>query len=139
MGAVDWVQLLADARGDPPPQVTAQTFLKRWETASKPVFLTCSDKRDYVVKGSQAGRMVVNDQVIARIGSAVGAPVGEPMLVDVPQTLIDIEPQMNHMAAGLAHGTLRSTRSTMVISFPAGRTGRVRRSRWQDLLCPTRQ
>ena len=34
MGAVDWMQLLADARDVPAAVVTAETYVKKWATAS---------------------------------------------------------------------------------------------------------
>jgi hypothetical protein len=109
MGDVDWAQLLADARTTAPTVLAGATFLKKWATASQPVLLTCvaadGSHHDYVVKGRQAGRMVFNDQVVARLGQQLGAPVGEPALVDVPQALIDVEPEMAHMLAGVSHGT----------------------------------
>jgi hypothetical protein len=104
VGAVDWNQLLEDARASPPPVTIAQTFVKKWPTSSLPVLLECTDG-EYVVKGVQTGRIGVNDQVVARIGLLAGSPVGEPMLVDVPQSLIDREPEMSHMTAGVSHGT----------------------------------
>jgi hypothetical protein len=58
------------------------------------VFLLCDDNLEYVVKGSQAGRMIFNDQVVARLGTAMGAPVGSPKLVDVPVDLIHLQPEM---------------------------------------------
>jgi hypothetical protein len=105
MGAVDWRQRLDEAGATPPLVVTAHTFIKKWATASQPVLLRCDNDREYVVKGTQAGRMVVNDQVVARLGRLAGAPVGVPALVDVPQGLIDAEPEMQHIAAGISHGT----------------------------------
>jgi hypothetical protein len=48
--------------------------------------------------------MLENDQVVGRIGLAIGAPVGEVALVEVPQALIDQQPQMQHIPAGSAHG-----------------------------------
>ena len=83
----------------------AQTFIKNWPTASQPVLLRCDDGREYVVKGTQAGRMVVNDQVVARLGRIADAPVGRPALVDVPAGLISAEPEMQHIPPGISHGT----------------------------------
>jgi len=105
MGAVDWRQRLDEATANPPAVVTAHTFIKKWPTASQPVLLRCDDDREYVVKGTQAGRMVVNDQIVARLGDLAGAPVGTPALVAVPQALVDAEPEMQHFSAGISHGT----------------------------------
>jgi hypothetical protein len=101
----EWARLIADAADHLEPPIRAETFVKKFATASQPVVLACDDGADYVVKGAQAGRMIVIDQIVARVGDAVGAPVGEPALVDVPATLIAAEPEMAHMAAGIAHGS----------------------------------
>jgi hypothetical protein len=101
-----WPRLVHEAAGGSADEVTvtAQTFLRRWATASNPVLVGCDDGHDYVVKGRQAGRMLVNDHVVARLGGMLAAPVGHVALVDVPQGLVDAEPQMAHMPAGLSHG-----------------------------------
>lgn len=57
-----------------------------------------------MTKGRQAGRMIVNEHVVARLGREIQAPTPEVVFVDVPQPLIDAEPEMAHMAAGRAHG-----------------------------------
>jgi hypothetical protein len=90
----------------PASQVRANTFRKAWGSSSRPVLLLCDDTKEYVVKGSQAGRVIFNDHVVAWLGSVLGAPTGVPRVVDVPAALIALEPQMQHVAAGLAHATL---------------------------------
>jgi len=57
------------------------------------------------VKGRNAGRMVVTDQIAARLAHAIDAPVPACVLVDIPQELVDASPQMAHLAVGLAHGS----------------------------------
>jgi len=95
-----------------PPIVNAQTFARAHPTDSKPVELLCDDGNAYVVKGLQLARdpahkrVLINDQVIARLGMLIGAPVGCPALVDVPAALILEEAQMNHMEPGIGHGCL---------------------------------
>lgn len=59
-----------------------------------------------MVKGKQAGRGIVNDQVIAHLGVELGAPVGLPRIVNIPDELVSIEPQLADVAPGLSHGTL---------------------------------
>jgi hypothetical protein len=49
--------------------------------------------------------MVVNDQIVARLGEAAGAPTGSAVLVDVPVDLIAREPGLAHFKPGIAHGT----------------------------------
>ena len=103
---VDWVSLIKAAEATE-VTVTAHTFLKSWGSASRPVLLLCDDggiDREYVVKGQHSGRQAVNDQIVARLGTAAAAPVGTPALVDVPAPLIAVEPEMQHIPAGVSHG-----------------------------------
>lgn len=86
--------------------VIAQTYLKNWGSASQPVLLGCSDGRDVVVKGRQNGRMIVNERVVGLLGRLMSAPVGEVILVDLPQALIGAEPALSRMPQGLCHGSL---------------------------------
>src|SRR5690242_8376939 len=78
----DWPSLFTLARKHLPQAVIAETFLDRFGTASTPVRLACDDGNEYVVKSAHAGRMIVTDQIVGRIGIACGAPVGAPALVD---------------------------------------------------------
>lgn len=94
----------ACAKREKPTQ--ARTFLRGFRTKAQPVLMKCADKQTYMVKGRQAGRQVINDQIVARLGMAIGAPVGQPKLIDIPAELIDIEPNLSHIASGIAHGTL---------------------------------
>lgn len=89
--------------------MTAETFVRNWASYSTPVALRCDDGETYVVKGLQPAKpamahAIVLEQVLARLGRIVGAPVPEVVLVDVPQALIDVEPEIAFMSAGLAHG-----------------------------------
>jgi HipA-like protein len=101
----DWAKLLKSVVTSMSAPVRAQTFVKKFPTASSPVLLRCDDGNDYVVKGSQAGRMIITDQVVGRIGIAAQAPVAEIELVDVPEELVAAEPEMAHMTAGISHGS----------------------------------
>lgn len=87
--------------------VEARTFLRAWGKKSNPIKVKCDDGKIYVVKGKKsAGRQIINDQIVARLGSHIDAPVGRPAIVNIPQELIDIQP--NHFEdfdAGTAHGT----------------------------------
>jgi hypothetical protein len=101
-----WLDAIHDARAVPIQKVTAQTFGRDLPgNSSRPVLLTCDDGRDYVVKGVHAGRMPVNDQVVGRLGRAMNAPIPRVVLVDVPEELIQMQPEMAHMTPGLAHGS----------------------------------
>lgn len=86
--------------------VTAHSYLRCWSSASRPVLLACDDGSDYVVKSSHAGRVIVNDHVVAQVGLLTGAPVGQPVVVQVPAELIAAQAEMAHMTPGPAHGTL---------------------------------
>jgi len=44
------------------------------------------------------------DQVVGRLGAAMGAPVGHVVLVDMPASLLSNEPRLAHLRAELAHG-----------------------------------
>ncbi|MEL6853826.1 MAG: HipA family kinase [Cyanobacteria bacterium J06607_13] len=86
--------------------IQARTFLRGFSTKAQPVLMKCADGQNYMVKGQQAGRQIVNDQIVARLGIFLGAPVGRPKLIDIPEELIGIEPKLSHISAGVAHGTL---------------------------------
>ncbi len=85
--------------------IEARTYLKGWRTKSNPVLLQCADGKKYVVKGKQAGRQIVNDQIVARLGLTINAPVGNPKIINVSQKLIDIESNLENFGSGTAHGT----------------------------------
>jgi hypothetical protein len=85
--------------------ITAETYLKEWSSASKPVLLRCNDAQTYVVKGSQNQKMIVNEHVVGRLGELLGAPVAEVEFVDIPQELRQIEPKLSHIGPSIAHGT----------------------------------
>ncbi|WP_254174806.1 HipA family kinase [Planktothrix pseudagardhii] len=77
-----------------------------WKTSACPVSVRCIDKQTYIIKGQQAGRQIVNDQIIARLGMALGAPVGRPRIVEISPDLLECEPRYNYLTAGTAHATL---------------------------------
>lgn len=85
--------------------VTARTFVKSFPTASRPVLFSCDDKRDYVVKGLNSGRVAINEQVVGRLGEFLGAPVPEIVLVNVPPELVSLEPAIKHLTPGIVHGS----------------------------------
>lgn len=85
--------------------IQARTFLRGYCTKACPVMMQCSDGESYMVKGKQAGRQIVNDQIVARLGILLGAPVGKPRLIQIPAELIEIEPRLSHIPPGMAHGT----------------------------------
>ena len=101
----EWESLLDAARASPTNPLVAQTYRKSYATLTKPVLLECDDGFEYVVKGSQGGRSVFNEQVIGRLGTALDVPVCEVRVVNVSAELIAWnQPAMDHITPGLAHG-----------------------------------
>jgi len=111
---LDWPALVdaatISAAGHRP--VRAVTYIRKWDHAdSEPALLTCDDGQAYVVKslrvhGISNGRVIVNEQIVGRLGARLGAPVGEVRFVDVPDELIAAEPDLAHLSTGIAHGSL---------------------------------
>ena len=102
----EWRDLISRAENARPQSIQAHSYRnKRWETASKPVVLGCYDGRDYVVKGRNAGRAIVNEQIVGTLGTAIAAPVGEIQLIDIPAELVQSQPELSFLMPGLAHGS----------------------------------
>lgn len=99
-----WQSLLEDWAERREKPLRAITFREGWRTKARPVLVKCDDDNEYVAKGQQAGRQIVNDQIVARLGLAIDAPVGEPRIVDVTD-LAAIEQRLSHIAPGTDHGT----------------------------------
>lgn len=99
--------LLAKFERDPIDIAEAETFLQGWCKKSNPILIKCQNGKKYVVKGKKsAGRQIINDQIVARLGCQIKAPVGRPEIINISKDLIEIEP--SHFAdfdAGTAHGT----------------------------------
>jgi hypothetical protein len=86
-------------------EATAHTFVRKWGTSSSPALFICDDGGQYVVKGVQAGRMIVNDNLAARIGRRIGAPVPDVAIVHVPSELVALEPELSYFTPGPSHGS----------------------------------
>lgn len=91
--------------------VEAEIFIDDWGSDSRPALLKCNDTRHYVVKGLQdakqhMGKVLTNEQVAGRLALAMGAPVPEVVLVDLPGALIAAEPRLQHIRPGICHGSL---------------------------------
>jgi hypothetical protein len=100
-----WRRLIEESTPESSPVVIAMTFLKAWPSYSKPVLLSCDDEQQYVVKGRHNGRAIVNERVVGILGAVLGAPVADVALVQVSSELIEIEPNLSHMEAGVSHGS----------------------------------
>lgn len=88
------------------PLVSAETFIQRWQSYSKPVLFICSDGNKYVIKGSHNGRNLVSEHIVGRCGQFLKAPVGEVSLAVIPETLIAIEPNLSDIGSGVGSATL---------------------------------
>ena len=105
---IDWEELIQAATAQRPEFIVAETYLGKWNpSAATPVKMRCSDGRNYAVKAKQAGRQIFNDQVAARLGHRIGAPVPQVSLIAVTQEVIDVNPNdMGHMHPGTSHGSV---------------------------------
>ncbi len=56
-----WREQLEVVIAQPRTIVKARTFERGWNTKAQPVLLRCTDGKDYVVKGQNAGRQIVNE------------------------------------------------------------------------------
>ena len=108
----DWAGLLAAAEHDETPSDSALRYIDSWSSQSKPVKVAGNEDDTYwVLKSHQYAlsaklpRIVINERIVGNLGALIGAPVPEIGLVEVPQALIDIEPKMAHLGAGLSHGS----------------------------------
>jgi hypothetical protein len=101
--------LISDAIDNRPAPVKAHTYLQSWETQSKPVALICDGGGKNVVKALQNNRpemkrLMINEQIVARLGELMHAPVPRAVHIDVPAELIAAEPKMAQIIPGVAHG-----------------------------------
>ena len=90
---------------NPEEPIIATTIRRGWQSSAKPVLVRGIDGNEYVVKGKQAGRQIINDRVVVKLGQAMQAPVGEPYLIEISQDLIELNPEFSYLATGIAHGT----------------------------------
>lgn len=93
-----------------PPVVPVRVDLVRGPpltSVSRPVLVLGEDEQVYYLKGGQCGRALVSEQVVARIGRAMGAPVAEVRVLDLPPELARDDLSMRGIAPGLAHGSLK--------------------------------
>lgn len=100
-----WRALIDAARENLPPIISAKRYYQMWPTQCRPALFACTDDADYVVKGRENGRVLMNEHIVGVLGRAMGAPVPEVRLVYVPPELVDAEPELGHMASGVAHGS----------------------------------
>lgn len=104
-----WVGLVNRAKPHTPLTLTAP--LAQSNTGSSGTFRgICSDGQHWWVKPInqlQAGKTIVNDQIVARVGLMIGAPVCSVALVEITSDTAGWEFRPGQFtAAGLAHGSL---------------------------------
>lgn len=73
-------------------------------------------------------KCAANEEVIGALGALIGAPVGTVTLVNVPQILIDAEPNLSHFQAGVSHGSLfvDSCRDSKAVEYATATDNRAR-------------
>jgi hypothetical protein len=101
-----WTAMIKAAEGELGPILAAKRFYYTWKTLCKPALFSCDDDCEYVVKGSENGRTLINEHIVGVLGRAMGAPVAEVRVVHVSKELIDAEPEIQYMKSGVAHGSL---------------------------------
>jgi hypothetical protein len=105
--SVDWKSLIKKAQDKRLEPVNAETPRRVMGGASGAVEITCDDGKNYFVKGSQLGRAVVTEQIVAHLAIALKAPVPIPRLVHISPTLKQMNASLlGHVQPGLAHGLM---------------------------------
>jgi hypothetical protein len=107
---IRWQALLAQFMVEPEDEpIAIRSFVGApMGTASRPIRALGIDGNTYILKGRQAGRQIVNEQVVGRLGVLLGAPVALSYIVDVDETLTNDaeEPEFAYFQSGLAHASL---------------------------------
>lgn len=89
-------------RAPPAASIDATRILGPLTTDGRPVLkVECEDGRVYAAKFHHGDRSAVNDQVVTRLGWAIGAPVPEPALVRLDDELLPAG-----VDAHVAHATI---------------------------------
>jgi len=103
---VDWKPVIERATKMRSAEICAVKYQdKRWESYAEPVVLGCDDGYDYVVKGRQVGRSLINEQVVSALGAKMGAPVAIAKIVMITPELIETSDDLMHLQPGPAHGS----------------------------------
>jgi hypothetical protein len=99
-----WRLSLSEAIKDNEEPVLITTFRRYLTSSARPVFARGIGKCEYVVKGKQAGRQIITDHIVARLGLAMGSPVGEAQIVEISPDLLEAE--FAFLSPGKAHATI---------------------------------
>ena len=107
----EWVALVSTASAARPSPVRLVTY-RNWIGSSWafPAAFADASGAEYIVQSPHFGpdwaRTLVTEQVVSALGRAIGAPLAEARLVDLPQELLDINRSMlEHLQAGVCHGS----------------------------------
>jgi len=101
----EWEKAIQVATAGRPAAILARTFRTRMNTASSPRLVACEGGAEYWIKWpAQIGLGTVAEQVVARLGQTMGAPVGDVALIEVPSELPQIEPELADVPPGVVHG-----------------------------------
>ena len=114
MDREQWAALIRPPFGDPEP-VSVVNFVEVFNTSSRPALADANDGHQYVIKGMQRGREIVNELVIAEIGQAMNAPIPRGEVVQLDQAFIYAFPELLHFQPGYCYGS----------RFISGCTGRL--------------
>jgi hypothetical protein len=103
----EWTGLISSAMALRPAPIQAISYRnQRFQSRNNPVLLACSDGQEYVVKGWNNEKDVVNDQIAGSLANDIDAPVPKTKLIKISTELIQLSPDMQHFRPGLAHGSL---------------------------------
>ncbi|MDJ0621101.1 MAG: hypothetical protein QNJ63_30925 [Calothrix sp. MO_192.B10] len=100
-----WRFSLENFLQNPEEPVLITTFRGALTSSSRPVFARGIDGCEYIVKGWQSDRGIINEQIVSRLGLAMGAPVGKPEIVEISSELLELDQEFSFLAPGKAHGT----------------------------------
>jgi hypothetical protein len=107
----DWITLITTACAARPTATRLVTFVGPvGDSFAFPAAFSDATGVEYVVKSPSHGefnaRAVATEQVVSAIGRAIGVPVAEVRLVELPQELLDLNPeQLKHFEPGVCHGS----------------------------------
>lgn len=101
----EWANAIQAATAARPAPIVAHTYRKKMQSASSPRLVACHDGAEYWIKWpAQIQVGTVTEQVVARLGSTIGAFVGEVALIEVPPELPVAEPELADVPPGVVHG-----------------------------------
>jgi hypothetical protein len=113
---INWAALIGASRKRRAKVLKADLFLGALESKWRAVKLRVEGGGEYAVKGLwrpgqrtpdnlSPGRTIFNENVAARLGGCMAAPVAQAALIDVSQEVIDSAADaMDHLRSGIAHG-----------------------------------